>query len=89
MNFFSHLECGYCTKTYEADNLWNLCLECSKPLLARYDLASAKQKMSREDLKKREPNLWRYNELLPVSDIKFILSLGEVFSPLFKSTRLC
>ena len=31
MNFFSHLECGYCTKTYEADKLWNLCPECNKP----------------------------------------------------------
>jgi len=88
MNFFSHLECGYCTKIYEADKLWNLCPECSKPLLARYDLASAKKNMSREDLKERKPNLWRYKELLPVRDKKFILSLGEGFSPLFKATRL-
>jgi len=88
MNFFSHLECGYCTKTYEADKLWNLCPECSKPLLARYDLLSAKEKLSKDELKNREPNLWRYKELLPVRDKKFILSLGEGFSPLFKATRL-
>jgi len=88
MNFFSHLECGYCAKTYEADKLWNLCPECSKPLLARYDLASAKEKLLKDELKNREPNLWRYNELLPVRDKKFILSLGEGFSPLFKATRL-
>jgi len=88
MNFFSHLECGYCSKTYEADKLWNLCTECSKPLLARYDLLSAKKKLSKDELKNREPNLWRYNELLPVRDKKFILSLGEGFSPLFKAKRL-
>ncbi len=88
MNFFSHLECGYCTKTYEADKLWNLCPECLKPLLARYDLLSAKKKLSKDELKNREPNLWRYNELLPVRDKKFILSLGEGFSPLFKAKRL-
>ena len=88
MNFFSHLECGYCAKTYEADKLWNLCTECSKPLLARYDLLSAKEKLSKDELKNREPNLWRYNELLPVRDKKFILSLGEGFSPLFKATQL-
>jgi len=88
MNFLSHLECGYCTKTYEADKLWNLCTECSKPLLARYDLLSAKGKLSKDELKIREPNLWRYKELLPVRDKKFILSLGEGFSPLFKAARL-
>ena len=88
MNFFSHLESGYCTKTYEADKLWNLCPECSKPLLARYDLVSAKEKLSKDELKNREPNLWRYNELLPIRDKKFILTLGEGFSPLFKATRL-
>jgi len=88
MNFFSHLECGYCSKTYEADKLWNLCPECSKPLLARYDLVSAKEKFSTEDLKNREPNLWRYYEVLPVKEEKFILSLGEGFSPLFKAVRL-
>ena len=88
MNFFSHLECGYCTKTYEAGKLRNLCPECKKPLLARYDLASAKEKISREDLKNREPNLWRYHEVLPIKDEKFMLSLGEGYSPFFKATRL-
>jgi len=88
MNFFSHLECGYCKKNYETDKLWNLCPECNKPLLARYDLFSAKKKISIEDLKNREQNLWRYREVLPVKDEKYILSLGEGFSPLFKATRL-
>jgi threonine synthase len=89
MNFFSHLECGYCTKTYEAGKLWNLCPECKKPLLARYDLATAKEKFSKDELKNREPNLWRYHEVLPIKAEKFMLSLGEGYSPLFKATRLC
>lgn len=88
MNFLSHLECGYCKKTYEADKLWNLCPGCSKPLLARYDLAAAKENLSKEDLQNRESNLWRYNEMLPVQNNKFRLTLGEGFSPLFKATRL-
>jgi threonine synthase len=88
MNFFSHLECGYCKKIYETDKLCNLCPECNKPLLARYDLFSAKKKISIEDLKNREQNLWRYREVLPVKDKKYILSLGEGFSPLFKAIRL-
>jgi threonine synthase len=88
MNFFSHLECGYCAKNYDADKLWNLCPNCSKPLLARYDLVSAREKLSKEDLKDREPNLWRYREILPVKDEKYILSLGEGYSPLFNAARL-
>jgi len=88
MNFLSHLECGYCTKTYEADKLWNLCPECNKPLLARYDLATAKEKLSKDEIKHREPNLWRYHEVLPVKDQKYILSLGEGFTPLIKARRL-
>jgi len=88
MNFFSHLECGYCAKTYEADKLWNLCPECRKPLLARYDLESAKNNFNKEDLKNRETTLWRYHELLPLQKEKYKLSLGEGFTPLIKAKRL-
>ncbi|MCH9029908.1 MAG: threonine synthase [Bacteroidetes bacterium] len=88
MNFFSHLECGFCKKRYEADKLWNLCLECSKPLLARYDLESAKNNFKKEDLKNRESTLWRYHEMLPVQNEKYKLSLGEGFTPLIKAKRL-
>ncbi|MCH7769909.1 MAG: threonine synthase [Bacteroidetes bacterium] len=88
MNFLSHLECGYCRKEYPADKLINLCPECSKPLLARYDLESAKNKFNKEDLKNRETTLWRYHELLPVQNEKYRLSLGEGFTPLIKAKRL-
>jgi threonine synthase len=88
LNFFSHLECGYCSRNFETDKLWNLCPDCNKPLLARYDLASAKNEISKDELKNREPNLWRYHELLPVMDKKFILTLGEGFTPLIKAHRL-
>jgi threonine synthase len=88
MSFLSHLECALCSHTFEADRLWNLCPECNKPLLARYDLEAARQAVAPQDLVRREPNLWRYRELLPVQDPQYALCLGEGFTPLVHATRL-
>ena len=53
MNFFSHLECAYCAKEYPTNKLINLCPEYSKPLLARNNLLSAKEKLSEDELNKQ------------------------------------
>ena len=37
----THLECALCGLRHEARTLQNLCRECGKPLLVRYDLESA------------------------------------------------
>jgi threonine synthase len=86
--FLTHLECSLCGQIYDADRLWNLCPSCGKPLLARYDLEAARHTLSREAFSRREPTLWRYRELLPVSHPRFILSLGEGWTPLFHAARL-
>ena len=88
MSYFTHLECGYCEKVYDKDKIWNLCPDCGKPLLARYDLATAKKEFTKEKLNGREKNLWRYREMLPLIDQKFRLSLGEGFTPLIRAERL-
>ncbi len=88
MSFLTHLDCSYCEQTVDADRLWNLCPACQKPLLARYDLAAVGKTVSREDLRARPWNLWRYAEVLPVRDLKFRLSLGEGGTPLFPAARL-
>jgi len=72
----------------DADRLWNLCPKCSKPLLARYDLAQARRAVTREQIAGRAPNLWRYRELLPVRAPRFVLCLGEGMTPLVHATRL-
>jgi threonine synthase len=73
----THLECGYCGNTYDANQLINLCGQCGKPLLARYDLDQARQTLTRESLTTREPSLWRYEEVLPVQNDWAVLKLGE------------
>ncbi len=87
-SFLTHLECASCNRQLDADRLWNLCPDCGKPLLARYDLAGAARTLSSDDLLHRKPTLWRYRELLPVRDPCHILSLGEGGTPLIRATRL-
>jgi threonine synthase len=87
-HFLSHLECGLCGQQYEADHLYNLCAECNRPLLVRYDLDAASQALSPASLASREPTMWRYRELLPVRDPDHRLTLGEGWTPLVHATRL-
>lgn len=88
MNFLTHLECGMCGEILAAQKVWNLCPKCSKPLLARYDLEAAKEAVNPGIISRREPNMWRYKELLPVIDPANILTLGEGFTPLHHARRL-
>ena len=84
----THLECASCHKIYEANKLHNLCIECGKPLLVRYDLEKAKQTLTKESLRTRAENLWRYREVLPVEKDENIVCLGEGFTPLLKADKL-
>ncbi|GIK71197.1 MAG: threonine synthase [Chloroflexota bacterium] len=84
----THLECGMCGKHYAADQLLNLCGECGKPLLARYDLDAAARTLTKAALRTREPSLWRYEEVLPVQNDWAMLRLGEGWTPLHHARRL-
>ncbi|HQU92736.1 MAG TPA: threonine synthase [Pyrinomonadaceae bacterium] len=84
----THLECALCGKEHEARTLQNLCRECGKPLLVRYDLESASQTLKPSRLADRESSLWRYREVLPVEDWTNVVSFGEGWTPLLSSARL-
>lgn len=84
--FVSHLECSYTGERYEADRLHNLS-RAGKPLLVRYDLEAAAAVLSREVLRARPADLWRWRELLPVRQTQNIVSLGEVATPLLPLRR--
>jgi threonine synthase len=77
-----------CGDSYECDRVWNLCSKCQRPLLARYDLEAARQTLDRAALADRVPSLWRYQELLPVKDMHYALTLGEGYTPLVHAKRL-
>jgi threonine synthase len=83
----THLECALCGLQHEAGVLQNLCVECGKPLLVRYDLTAAGQTLNPDSLKGRESSLWRYREILPVRDWNNVVSFGEGWTPLLSASR--
>ncbi|MEU1684026.1 threonine synthase [Micromonospora sp. NPDC005707] len=80
----THLECPRCGERHPADELRNLC-GCGSPLLARYDLAAVAAAVTPEQFGLRPADLWRYRELLPVADPRFVTTLGEGWTPLLRA----
>lgn len=87
MPLATHLECARCGKQLDAGKVQNLCA-CGSPLLARYSLHRTGAIRMRERLASRPPTLWRYREVLPVTQESSIVSLGEGFTPLVHAERL-
>src|SRR5689334_19951775 len=88
MSLFTHLECSVpCgAAPFDPRQEQHLCT-CGAPLLARYDLTGARA-WDRESLAAREPNMWRYRELMPLFDGEEPLTLGEGWTPLIHARRL-
>jgi threonine synthase len=84
----THLDCALCGLRHEPNVLQNLCVECGKPLLVRYDLEAAAQTLSPDSLKEREASLWRYREVLPIEDWNNTVSFGEGWTPMLNAQRL-
>jgi threonine synthase len=78
----SYLECTRCGEHLSADRPQNICPKDGGVLFVRYDLASLKGKLRREDLSGRVASMWRYAEVLPDA---FPVTLGEGFTPMLPS----
>ena len=88
MSYFTHLECSRCAQVYDPNMPQNLCTECGKPLFPRYALDKIAQTWDKSALAGREASMWRYAELLPVTDSDNIVSLNETMTPLLPTERL-
>jgi threonine synthase len=77
-----------CGERLNPARLWNLCPKCDKPLLARYDLETVRGTIARDVGESRPANLWRFHEVMPVSDPACRITLGEGFTPLVPADRL-
>ena len=89
-SMFSHIECTSCKKIFSKDEILKLCPvdNCGKVLFPKYDLNIEKSRKYIDDLKNREPNMWRYKEFLPVNYEENIISLGEGFTPILDAKNL-
>ena len=75
-----NLECSKCGEIYDHLIPQNVCTSCGKPLLARYDLEQIAETWTPDTLQSRLPSLWRYSELLPISN-RFVWTRGVIVSP--------
>ena len=87
-SYLQHLECSRCNETYPHTIPQNVCNSCGKPLLARYALEQLSGKWTRDTLLSRPASLWRYLELLPISNPTDIVTLGETMTPLIHTKTL-
>jgi threonine synthase len=74
------LRCSSCGRAYALDRLYNLCPNCSAPLLVEYEFHETPSLRARCDM-------WRYADVLPVDAESDIVTLGEGCTPLLRSTR--
>src|SRR5687767_12454357 len=85
-SFVTHLESALDGTQLPADRPQTL--HKDRPLWVRYDLEAVGRAMTKEDVARRLPNLWRYRELLPHEDERQVVSLGEGMTPLIHCPTL-
>jgi threonine synthase len=76
-SFLLNLECSNCGKEFSPDQVQTFCTDCQSSLLARYDLATARDHIDRDAIRRRPSGMWRWYELLPVKDPQNYVYLGE------------
>src|SRR5215813_13779189 len=80
------LRCRECGRTW-GNQPRSICDECFSPLEVAYDYDALKPSVSRERISQRQPNMWRYSELLPLPQ-GYEPRLPVGFTPLFKAPHL-
>ncbi len=78
--YVTHLESAIDGTRLPADQLQTT--HKDRPLWVRYDLPRVSASMSKDELARRPPTMWRYRELLPVGTDFPEVTLGEGMSPL-------
>jgi threonine synthase len=86
MGYVSGLKCRECGREYPVDPIY-VCEFCFGPLEVVYDYKGIKRVLTRKNIEKREQNLWRYKELLPI-DGEPQVGLESGFTPLIKADNL-
>lgn len=87
-SLLAYLECPECGEERDASIPQSFCEKCNSPLLARYDLESARAILRKSDIRHRPPGMWRWRELMPVKNSENIVSLGEGDTPILRAHRL-
>jgi len=86
VDFVSGLRCRECGRAYPAEAL-HVCDFCFGPLEVTYDYERIAATVTRERVAAGPRTIWRYADLLPVSDPSPV-DLGAGFTPLVRADRL-
>jgi threonine synthase len=86
MGHIKGLKCRECGREYPIEPIY-VCEFCFGPLEVAYDYKSIAKAMNRKKIEKRDKNLWRYRELLPI-DGEPRVGLNSGFTPLLKANNL-
>jgi len=78
----AYLECTKCGDHISGEQPQTICPKDGGSLYVRYDLDALKGKFTRELLRGRPANMWRYREVLPGDQP---ITLGEGFTPMLPS----
>lgn len=77
------LLCTNCKTEFDYMKKHTLCKSCGKVLFPIYDLEKAKETLSKESIHTRNVyNIWRFSEIMPVTESRFHFSLGEGWTPI-------
>jgi len=85
---FQKLECSACARDHDISRPQNVCRVCGKPLFARYDLGAIRDSFRPAIVRTRPVrSMWKFAEVLPVSNPNRAVSLGEGLTPLLRAER--
>lgn len=82
------LQCSICGLDHSLAEVQTFCTACGRALLARYDLEAARPAFAEGRFRRRAADMWRYLEVMPVTDGGDIVSLGEGCTPLLPVPKL-
>jgi len=88
MSYIVNLQCYDCGGFYDVDKIQTFCPDCQAPLLARYNVETARRELDRDEFRSRPAGMWRWRELLPVREQANMIYLGEGDTPLLPLTNL-
>ncbi|MGV9102626.1 MAG: threonine synthase [Promethearchaeia archaeon] len=88
MVFVSRLVCTECGDEFDAHSMVTHCSGCGGVLQVGYDSGHIGQVLQKEDILCRPASVWKYHELLPLSEGSEIVTLGEGGTPLHTSERI-
>jgi len=83
------LKCISCGREYEVEGMQYICEECGGNLEVIYNYKEIASRLTRESLAKdTDYSVWRYWDLLPLSDRSNIMPLQIGWTPLYRTERL-